>query len=555
MSSTSRREFLKLGVGSVSAFVLAAAEGRSGAAAEPIFRTPEMIDRFTDPLPIPEKLKPYGKRKDADLFRVRMVEFRRQLHSQLPPTRLWGYEGQYPGPTFEALRGRRVEVEWENHLPLEHLFPVDTHLHGAMPPAPVVRVVPHVHGSRTDSLSDGLPEKWFVPGASVRYQYPNDQPAATLWYHDHAMSITRLNVYAGLSGFYLLRDPQELSMNLPSGAYEIPLALQDRMLDDGAQLLYAPTEDDGTAVPRGMWGPQFFGNLPLVNGALYPYLAVEPRLYRLRVLNSSNSRFFRLFFNLAQSPTDIPSLVRFHQIGSDGGLLPKPAPLERVLLGPAERADLIVDFSGLEGRTVTLSNNAPAPFPGWSLLRPLHEPLPELMQFRVTLPRSSARTFSLPAPIDLPRMKASDAVTTRDFVLSENMDDKGRSLGMQIDGKAYADAVTELPKLGSTEMWRFINTTDDTHPMHLHLVQFQVLERRGFDFGVFVRQQGKLQLVGASRPPAPNEAGWKDTAIVNPNEVLILLVRFEGYTGRYVYHCHMAEHEDNDMMRPFEVVA
>ncbi len=554
MGSTSRREFLKLSAGSVSALVLGA--GAKDSAAEPVYRTPGTIDRFIDPLPIPEKLKPYEARKDAEFYRVRMVEFRKQLHSQLPPTKLWGYDGQYPGPTFEAMRGRRVEVRWENHLPLQHLLPVDTRIHGAMPPAPAVRAVPHLHGSRTDSFSDGLPEKWFAPGGSVRYEYPNEQQPATLWYHDHAMGITRLNVYAGLSGFYLLRDQRELSMSLPSGRYEIPLSLQDRMLDDDGQLVYAPTRDDGVPVPKGTWGPQFFGSLPVVNGAVCPYLDVEPRPYRLRVLNACNGRFFNLYLNLAKNPADIPALVRFRQIGSDGGLLEKPAPLEQVLLAPAERADLIVDFSGLEEKTVTLSNSARAPYPGWTLLRALYAPLLELMQFRVTLPKTgTGKTFSLPAAIELPRMKASDAVKTRDFVLSESMDDKGNSLGMHINGKEYADATTEFPKLGSTEMWRFINTTDDTHPMHLHLVQFQILERRGFDFGTFVRQQGKVQLVGSSRPPAPNEAGWKDTAIVNPHEVLTILVRFEGYKGRYVYHCHMAEHEDNDMMRPFEVVA
>jgi spore coat protein A len=281
---------------------------------------------------------------------------------------------------------------------------------------------------------------------------------------------------------------------------------------------------------------------------------MEPRPYRLRVLNASNSRFFNLFFNLAKSPADIPSLVRFDQIGSDGGLLPKPAPLQKLLLGPAERADLIVDFSGSEGKTVTLSNDARAPYPGWSQLQRLHAPLLELMQFRVTQPASGhGKTYSLPGQIALPRMKASDAVTTRDFVLTERMDAKGNSMSMQINGKGYADAVVERPRLGSVEKWRFINATDDTHPMHLHLVQFQIVERQGFDFGAYV-QQGKIVPVGVARPPAPNEAGWKDTAIVNPNDTLTILVRFEGYTGRYVFHCHMAEHEDNDMMRPFEVV-
>ena len=560
MGSTSRRDFLKLGIGSVSALVLTAGAGvEENALADAAFstpgRTPGMIDRYIDPLPIPKPIKPYETRKDADFYRVRMMEFRKQLHSQLPPTRLWGYEGQYPGPTFEAMGGRRVEVQWENHLPLEHLFPIDTHLHGAMAPAPAVRVVPHLHGSRTASFSDGMPEGWFVPGASVRYTYPNQQQGATLWYHDHAMGITRLNVYAGLSGFYFLRDRQELGMNLPSGDYEIPLTLQDRILDDEAQLVYAPTRDDGVRVPSGAWGPQFFGDLPVVNGALYPYLDVEPRMYRLRVLNACNGRFLNLYLNQARSPADIPALVRFYQIGSDGGLLGKPAPLEKVLLGPAERADLLVDFTGLEGKTITLSNDAAAPYPGWSRLNALYALLPELMQFRVTeAGRSAGKVFDLATTMELPRLDANQAVVTRDFVLAENMDMHGNSMGMQINGKGYADAVTEFPKLGTMEKWRFINTTDDTHPMHLHLVQFQILERRGFDYGTFVRQ-GKLQFVGTPRPPAPNEAGWKDTAIVNPHDVLTILVRFEGFTGRYVYHCHMAEHEDNDMMRPFEVVA
>ena len=423
-----------------------------------------------------------------------------------------------------------------------------------MSPAPAVRTVPHIHGSRTLSESDGLPEKWFTPGQSALYHYPNDQQAAPLWYHDHAVGITRLNVYAGLSGFYLLRDGRELSMNLPSGEYEIPLILQDRTLDDQGQLVYAPTDEDGSKAHQGIWGPEFFGEFPVVNGAIYPYLNVEPRRYRLRVLNGANSRFFNLYFNLAASPTDIPSLVTFHQIGTDGGLLGRPVALSRLLLATAERADLIVDFSGLEGKTVTLSNNAPAPYPGWTMLKAEHAQLAELMKFRVSLPLSStAKTFSIPSQISLPRLDPTKSTVTRDFVLSERLDKQGKSLGARINDKGYDDPVVEFPKLGSIERWRFINTTDDAHPMHLHLVQFQILERQGFDFASFVN--GKLELVGDPRPPAENEAGWKDTAVVNPHDVLSILVPFEGYTGRYVYHCHMLEHEDNDMMRPYEVVA
>jgi spore coat protein A len=330
--------------------------------------------------------------------------------------------------------------------------------------------------------------------------------------------------------------------------------LQDRTLDDQGQLVYSPTFDDGQKPSPGIWAPELFGDLPVVNGAIYPYLQVEPRRYRLRVLNGANSRFFNLFFNLAKSPTDIPSLVPFQQIGTDGGFLPSPVALSKLLLAPAERADLIVDFSGLEGKTVTLSNNASAPFPGWDMLTPHHLALYELMQFRVTLPLSgNGKSFSIPAARPFPRLDESTSVATRDFVLSERMDAQGRSTGVFINGKGYDEPVTEVVKLGSLEKWRFINTTEDAHPMHLHLVQFQILERRGFNPVAF--GNGALQLVGISRPPAANEAGWKDTAIVNPREVLTIVVRFEGFTGRYVFHCHMLEHEDNDMMRPYEVVS
>lgn len=558
MDSRSRREFLKLGIASMPALLLGsgsrAQKATGSAETQSAYRTPGTLDRYIDPLPIPTRLTPLESRKDGELYRVRMLESKHQMHSQLPPAKVWGYEGQYPGPTIEALRGRPIAIRWENHLPLQHIFEVDQRVHGAMPPAPAVRTVPHLHGSRSSSSSDGLPEKWFTPGSSVQYKYPNRQPAATLWYHDHALGITRLNVYAGLSGFYLLRDDAELSANLPSGKYEIPLALQDRTLNDQGQLVYAPTQEGGIKLPAGTWGPQLFGDVPVVNGAIYPFLDVEPRRYRFRVLNAANARFFNLYLNLAKSPADIPSLVTFHQIGSDGGFLSQPAALQKLLIAPAERADLIVDFSELAGKTVTLMNDAKAPYPGWNLIRPVYPPLNELMQFRVSLPATNAQPASLlPALPELRRLDPDQAVVTRDFVLTERMDPEGRSLGMQINNKGYDDPVTERPKLGSMEKWRFMNTTDDAHPMHLHLVQFQILERQGFNYGAFV--QGKLEFVGTPRPPAPNEAGWKDTAIVNPRDVLTLLIRFEGYAGRYVYHCHVAEHEDNDMMRPFEVIA
>jgi spore coat protein A len=261
-----------------------------------------------------------------------------------------------------------------------------------------------------------------------------------------------------------------------------------------------------------------------------------------------------LFFNLAKRPTDIPSIIQFRQIGSDGGFLPRPVQLSKLLLGPAERADLIIDFTGLEGKTVTLSNSAAAPFPGWEMMATHHAQLYEWMQFRVNLPMAGdSPSFKESPPVSFSRLDESASIITRDFVLSEQLDPQGRSLGVRINSKGYDDPVTEIVKLGSVEKWRFINTTDDAHPMHLHLVQFQILERQGFNPAAL--KNGVLQLVGTPRSPAANEAGWKDTAIVYPRDVLTIIVRFEGYTGRYVFHCHMLEHEDNDMMRPYEVVS
>jgi spore coat protein A len=549
MPLTSRRDFLKLCAAAVPGSTCLGVR-----AAQLPSRVPTRIDHYIDPLPIPQKLVPVERHKGQDVYRVRMIETTHRFHSQLPAARVWAYEGQYPGPTFDVLRGKPITVQWENHLPAQHLFGVDTTIHGAMPPAPEVRTVPHLHGAQTRSESDGLPEQWFVPGGKAQYHYPNQQQAATLWYHDHALGITRLNVYAGLSGLYLLRDERERNLQLPAGDYEIPLLIQDRSFDERGQLAYLPTFDDQSSPPSGRWAPEFFGDQPVVNGTLYPYLEVEPRPYRLRILNNANSRFFNLYFNLSPRPTDVPRLVPLQQIGADGGFLPNAATLNKLLLGPAERADVIVDFSDLSGKIVTLSNDAHAPYPGWEFAVVAPSRLYELMQFRVT------RRLTAPAPAvsfsgssTFRKLTIDASTVTRDFVLTEKMDAKGHSLGVRINSKSYDDPVTEKVKLGSVECWRFINMTMDAHPMHLHLVQFQILHRQGFDTGAFAL--GHLQLAGNPRPPAANEAGWKDTAVVRPGEILSILIRFDGFVGRYVYHCHMLEHEDNDMMRPYEVVA
>lgn len=503
---------------------------------------------------MPTRLAPEKVTAHGVFYHASMREFDHCMHADLRPTRVWGYAAQYPGPTIEAQQGVPVQVHWENNLPTSHLLPVDFTLHGAMPPAPAVRAVPHLHGSRTESMYDGMPENWFLPGASARYRYRNEQRAATLWYHDHADGLTRLNVYAGLAGFYLLRDAEEARLNLPSGDYEIPLMLQDRTLGEDGKLLYVPTDEAGQPLPPGVWGPECYGELPVINGVIYPYLEVEPRAYRFRLLNAANARFFNLFLNAAGPGSPFPVLKEFQQIGTDGGLLGQPAALSRLLLAPGERADLIVDFRGLDGKEVILSNDAPAPYPGWDAQTSTHAALTELMQFRVTRPlRPGAPAFSMPSLPPLEKLREADVKVTRDLVITAEMDSTGKGMSMLLDGKPYNAPVTEIARLGSVEKWRFINPTDDSHPIHLHLVHFQILNRQGFDTKGYSR--GQVQLVGIVRPPETNEAGWKDTAVVHPGEVLTLLIRFDGFPGRYMYHCHVLEHGDNDMMRPFLVIA
>jgi spore coat protein A len=555
-----RREFVKLlSLGASGIFIPASSQTRSLQTApksgppKPGYEGIARLLKFVDPLPIPNHLQP-TKKKGGLEYKVRMMQFQQKLHSQLPPAMLWGFEGKYPGPVIEASVNEPVSIEWVNQLPEQHLFEIDRKVHGAMPPAPAVRTVAHLHGANTASEDDGLPEKWIRPGQSATYHYPNKQRAATLWYHDHALGITRLNNYAGLAGMYLLRGEEEKKLGLPEGPYEIPLVLQDRLLNDEGHLIYQASSMVVPRLPAGVWGPEFFGNVPVVNGAIFPYLEVEPRRYRFRVVNASNSRFFSFFFSDPAIPFATVSM-KFFQIGTDGGLLPQPVEVASVMLAPGERADLIVDFAGHEGKKIVVSNYASAPFPGTGMDEsPMKAaPLQQLMEMRVTAPLRGKDTSAKPAwAVPFEQLKTETAVKTRDLVLYEFLDEKQNSLGVKINKVGYDDPVTESPKLNTTEIWRFINTTDDTHPMHLHLVQFQILERKSFDLQKYL-DSGVIEFSGKVRPPEKNEMGWKDTVRVNPGEVTSIIVPFQGFTGKYVYHCHMLEHEDNDMMRPFQV--
>jgi spore coat protein A, manganese oxidase len=493
--------------------------GHGQAPLTPKLVDPETLAPFVDALAIPDIAKSNGK---PGHYRISMREIEQKVHRDLPPTRFWAYGKSVPGPRFETRSGEGVTVEWPNELPLRHFLPIDHNLMGAEADKPEVRVVVHLHGGRVPAASDGYPENWYTPGRSAVTSYPNRQDAALLWYHDHAMGITRLNTYAGLFGLYIVRDAAEHALELPRGEYEIPLVIFDRFLKPDGQLFYPASRR-----PEAPWVPEFFGNSILINGKLLPYLEVEPRLYRFRLLNASNARFFRLALGNGQS---------FMQIGTDQGMLARPVELTRLAIAPGERADLLIDFGRSANERITLKNEAY-----------------DVMQFRVSA-KASGTSAVVPARLPaVERLGEASAVRTRELSLEEYDDVLDEPMTHLLNGKRWHDPVTEKPVLDTTEIWSLVNVTDDAHPIHLHLVRFQILDRRPFDVTEYLVHK-RIRYTGDAFPPEPNEAGWKDTVRAAPGAVTRIIIKFEGYTGRYVWHCHILEHEDNEMMRPYDVI-
>jgi len=612
---------------------------------------PKLIPKFVEPLVIPPVMPPVDESEDLTIYHIAVKQFQQQvLPEGYPKTTVWGYgrDGDplpgkhadstfhFPAFTVETEVDKKVRVKWINGLVdeagnyLPHLLPVDQTLHWANPAGTIdsrptftevpqkyngpVPIVTHVHGAHVDPVSDGYPEAWYLPNAKnipagisrygTRYgsvvpaepgtaifEYTNDQNAATLWYHDHTLGITRLNVYAGPAGFWLIRDDTEKSLNLPGPApglndpagtayYEIPIVIQDRTFNTDGSLFY-PTDrkyfDDydhhffPEAPVSPIWNPEFFGNAIVVNGKTWPYHEVEPRLYRLRLLNGTGSRFLKLGF-------DRPDLV-FNQIGSDGGLLPsQPLAQERILMGPAERFDVIVDFSALRpGEEIVLRNFGPdEPYKG---LNPEEKQQPadpqttgQIMKFRVVALTDRGNPGVIPMKLpSIERLETS--LLPRDLTLNEEVYEEydipvAAALGTGAEGPlTWGAPVTENPMVGDVEIWRLINLTEDAHPIHLHAVMFQVLDRTPFSAEDYSEHQEEWLedrhekknkpnvenfFTGQPKRANENESGWKDTVIANPGEVTRVIALFD-LEGLYVWHCHILEHEDNEMMRPFYV--
>lgn len=482
-----------------------------------------------DPLPLPVLQIPQGRRSSAQLgaveapyypVHIRAIESR--MHRDLPASRLWGYGGTAAPVLFEAQSGQGVLIDWINELPAKHFLPLSPPKPG-MEHAPPTRVSTHVHGARVPSISDGYPESWHGPGEHKLCYYPNQQDAAALWCHDHAMGVSLFNIFAGLMGWYIVRDQAEQELGLPSGKYELPLLLYDRSFDPRGQIYYPNPPD------QGAWSQEYLGDAMVVNGKVRPYHDVEPRRYRLRMANTANSRFFALSLSNGQS---------FHAIGSDQGLLAAPVELQRLVLAPAERADLMVDFSGSRGKNIVLMSDEL-----------------EIMQFRVG---KSSTGVDAPLPIVLrpiQRIPEVQASRSRLLTLNEFDGENGTAMVMLLNRSHWSDPVTERVRLGSVEIWSLANLTQDTHPIHLHMVHFQVLDRRNFSVDDYLAANTlPLRYTGPALPPAPHEMGWKDVVQCPPQMVTRIIVPFTPYAGRYVWHCHILEHQANEMMRPYDIV-
>jgi spore coat protein A len=601
---------------------------------------PAGIPKYVTPLVEPPVMPPVS-RGGVDHYEIAVRQFSQQiLPVGMPATTVWSYGSarhpgtfNYPAFTIEARHRIPVRVRWINDLVdangnyLPHLLPVDPTLHWANPPGGTagrdsrpsfqstptaytgpVPIVTHLHGGHSADHSDGFTEAWFLPaaknipagfategtfydyfkgksplGGSWRpgeavFQYSNDQRATTMWYHDHTLGMTRLNVYAGPAGFYLLRHgPGDLPpavlpgpaprLGEPAGTrhYEIPLVIQDRTFNADGSLFYPDSREffgegfTGPYIPDSdvppIWNPEFFATTIVVNGNTWPKLKVEPRRYRFRLLNGCNARF--LILALAADPVKRPvkPALPFWQIGSDGGFLPAPVRQQQLLMAPAERRDVIVDFTGLPvGTEIYLVNSGPDE-PFGELTEP-PEPAAnpdttgQVMKL-VVVPLASHDTSRPPNRLRLPAFKAlGTATSTRQVSLNEaastfpgfdgpiaamlgTLDENGEPTMLGWD-----DDITENPKLGATEIWELHNFTEDAHPIHIHEVQFQIVDRKPFE--------------GQARGPDPGEEGFKDTVIAYPDEVTRVKATFN-LPGLYVWHCHIVEHEDNEMMRPYHI--
>lgn len=559
------------------------------------------------------------------------------------PTKVWGYGGQAkdavtgaplgyilnaPGPTFEAIKGIPTQVSWNNLITTPYFVGVDPTVHMANPnnmPMPTtpfnpyppgyaqaqspVPLVTHLHGGEISSRFDGGPDAWWTangihgPGYntliptnpnSAVYYYENTNQESTLWYHDHALGVTRLNTISGLAGFYFVRETgNPVGALMPTGKYDVPLAIQDRLFNTDGSLNFPTAGVNPNIHPY--WIPEFFGDTIMVNGLVWPNMNVDQGVYRFRLLDGSNARFYTLSFVTNYGlPTE--TTYPFTQIASDGGYLSAAVATNSITFSPGERVEVLFDFSQFApGTTIILKNTANENFPFGAAINP--NTVGQIMQFTVQrAPGPVAPT--LPAPLNpglptFPNLPVAD--TARSLTLIEVLDAlTGAPLQLLLDGQEYVAPSSEIATAGSIEEWTVVNPTADSHPIHTHLVTMQVIGRQDIDIVGYIAAwdaaNGPVPLTkptvkidptpylvaGTFTPASPSEMGWKDTVEMHPNQVTIVRMRFAPndapLTGAgaptpgvnlypfdpsegpgYVWHCHILDHEDNEMMRPLLV--
>ena len=564
--------------------------------------------------PVAKRLKPYVDRMPTLLdnvidasgargatYDVTIALVRRKVHKQLPAAQFFGFlhaggpgisdpVASYLAPTFVAKQNVGFNVRYHNKLaPHDYLKVFKTP--GALgssyiefAPHPEVRILTHLHGGFVAGKDDGNPYQNFdaVPSGKVQaVRYPNQDRATLLWYHDHYQGDTRMNVVAGLAGGFLVRDRHDTgngSLGLPHnvsgrGLYEFPLVIQDRRWNPDGSLLYpvAPRKS------HGPWISEYFGDTMLVNGKIWPYLVVDPCLYRFRILNGCNARILSL---------NIPG-TKITIIGSEVGFLPAPVGAKAIVMAPAERYDVLVDFSALAGKTAYMQNHPPA--------KPVSGPAPPLtpvMQFRVNHKITGGGRQRWPGVLptfsgDLrvshgPPKLSGGTVPGRTIALNELGPDT-REWKLNLNATPFGgkgNTFRQTLQHNAVEDWYYVNTTEDTHPMHTHLFSFQVMGRYNYDVealkaafggangvGQIPVTQLKKYLRSSLIRYRPEEAGFKDTVNANPHQITVVRAKYSlpstalsadgtvaGGVQRYVHHCHIVEHEDNDMMERFAVV-
>jgi spore coat protein A len=527
------------------------------------------LEKFIQQVPLPGNGIVVARQSGPNAYSFTQKEISRQLHPNLPATPLWAYDdgsglagqaGSF-GMAVVAQSGTPVTMSFTNRLPATYptWIPVDTRL---TPLGNEVRVMTHLHGGFVAGASDGNPAvtpSGFGLNQTQNVFYSNQppqMPAELLWFHDHGLGATRLNVFAGLAAAYIIRDQNDTGtepnpIGIPGGAYEIPLVIQDRQFNSDGTFLYPTSEIAGVT-----WIGEYFGDVMLVNGKVWPFLEVEPRMYRFRILNGCNARILDL---------DIGG-ARFSQIGAEGGMWDIPVPVTEMVLAPAERADVLVDFSGLAGETLQMINHRPR--------APVSNPaatLTSVMEIRV------GPTVTQPGPTTIPatlrggrKADLTNPVKTRYITLNEIAAETAGWF-LNLNGLRFDPASAgERPTVGTVEDWVYINLTGDTHPMHTHLFTHQVIGRTPFNVAAYVAAVGVTPngvpgghdptpfATGPMEPSAPEERGFKDTVKANPGYFTTIRGKFDlpmGVTApqTYVHHCHIVEHEDNDMMQPFTV--